>query len=183
MNPRPHITSALPFRGGGCTARAAAGFSLVEAVICTLVVAVMLIAALNTLGASRSTQLRLVMQARAIHLADQLLSEVRQQAYLDPQTPGNALGPDGESRGDFDDADDYHGWSSDPPQARDGSTLDAAGYVRQVIVEWVDPKTLTPADADTGLKRVVVTVSFGERELARLQTLRSAGWTVRDPQP
>ncbi len=95
----------------------ASAFTIVEAVISTVIVAVMFVAALNTVGASRLTQHRAALTSRGRLFAEMLLSEITQQNYKDSGA-SPAFGPEtGElttTRADFDDVDDYNGWSKRP---------------------------------------------------------------------
>lgn len=119
-------------------------FSLLEASISVVLVSVMLFAALDTVGASKSSQRLLEQRGRAYLLAQELMSEILRQAYADPEDVGLidlrlgslvtvAIGveageprtcrmtPDawGPYRAGFDDVDDYHGWAASPPQTKD----------------------------------------------------------------
>ncbi len=66
------------------------------------------------------------------------------------------------TRADFDDVDDYDGWTASPPQQKNGTQLTGYdGWTRSVLVEYVDP--LSPGGAainnDGGAKRITVTVT------------------------
>src|SRR5215218_10495906 len=174
--------------------RRRAGLMLVEAAVCVVIVAVMLVAALQTVGAAAKARRVQVNQCQGPALARQLLAEVRQCRYAEelPQpttTPGGAigllvlpaaLGPDvGEadtkSRAAFDDVDDYEGLDESPPRARDGSALQATGeWRRTVSVVYVRPDD---PDAvvldDQGVKRVTVTVTGPGGAATTLAALRS----------
>ncbi len=66
------------------------------------------------------------------------------------------------NRTDFDDVDDYHGWSASPPEAKDGTALaDYTGWTRSVTVEYVNPLQPggTAVGSDNGAKRITVTVT------------------------
>lgn len=81
---------------------------------------------------------------------------------IPPPTIGTDTGEGSSSRTDFDDVDDYHGWSASPPQDRGGSDLvDYAGWTRSVTVEYVNP--VQPGSlgtaSDGGAKRITVTVT------------------------
>jgi len=155
-----------------------AGFTIVEAVISTIIVAVMLVAALSTVGASRVVQQETSLAERGRLLAEALLAEILRQQY---QEPGKsvAFGPEGDestaTRADFDDVDDYNGWSVSPPVAKDGTALaNAAGWQRSVTVAWVVPKE--PAQAagvETYVKRITVTAKLNNVTHATLVALRA----------
>jgi type II secretory pathway pseudopilin PulG len=66
------------------SARYARAFTLVEVVISTIVVAIMLVAGLSTVGASRMAQHKAALMIRGRLLAGQLMSEILEQSYSDP---------------------------------------------------------------------------------------------------
>jgi len=154
------------------------GFTLVEAVLSTVIVSVMLVAALSTIGASRLIQQKVSLSSRGRLLAESLLAEIIQQAYQDPDETvafGPESGEQTNNRSDFDDVDDYHGWSQSPPTNKDGSTIaEASGWKRTVTVSWVDPGA--PAQTETsesGAKRITVTVSRSNVTYATLVAVRT----------
>jgi type II secretory pathway pseudopilin PulG len=156
----------------------AAAFTIVEAVLSTVIVAVMFVAALNTVGTSRVTQQRAAMTSRGRLFAEMLLSEVLQQNYKDPGA-SPLFGPEaGEStvtRADFDDVDDYNGWSG-VPTAKDGTALpNSTGWTQAVTVEWIDrlnPSQVQPAE--TNAKRITVTTKFNNVPQVTLVAIRTA---------
>lgn len=159
---------------------ATAGFTLVEAVMSMLIVGLMMVAALNTVGASKVAQAGNAEQAIGPMLAEDLMAEILGQAYQEP-TDTPVFGRESESggnRGEWDDVDDYHGWSSGPPQDKDGTALpDLTGWSREVSVAWagsVDPMTTSPIA--TGIKRITVTVKHQGRTVTTLYALRTDGW-------
>ena len=144
-------------------AAARPGFSLIEAVIATVIVAVMLCAALQTVAAARASDYTVTNRARGQFLAQALLSEVLEQSYSDPlATP--LFGPEvGETRPTFDDVDDYSNNAELTPQDKSGNALpNTTGWTRSVVVEWVAIDNLNgPASlTETGIKRVTVTASY-----------------------
>ena len=58
-------------------------FSLVEVVVSVLIMGVMFVAALNTVGAARGGEYRLAEREQALLLAQALMAEILQQAYID----------------------------------------------------------------------------------------------------
>jgi prepilin-type N-terminal cleavage/methylation domain-containing protein len=154
------------------------GFTLVESLVCTVVVAGLLVAALSALASLTAHRIEAARQARAKILADELMAEILGQDYADADGSG-AIGPDaGESVGNrsaFDDVDDYHGWSAAPPVSRDGVTLaNTAGWRRTATVEWVQLFNLTAAaTADQNIKRVTVRVYEGDELRAELVAIRT----------
>lgn len=153
-------------------------FTIVEAVISTVIVAVMFVAALSAVGASRVTQHRVALVSQGRLLVESLLSEVLRQNYEDPDGAavfGLESGEPVTVRANFDDVDDFDGWSSSPPVDRDGTPLaDSTGWKRTVHVEWVDPSDPGQVKTvETGVKRVTVTVEYGGVPQASLVALRT----------
>jgi MSHA pilin protein MshD len=143
------------------------GFAMVEAMLASVIMAVAVTAALSTACSTATYQLHAAQHAEAGALADDLVSEIMYQPYQDPSLPTTTLGTEtGERttlRADFDDCDDYNGWTESPLQNKDGTAIaNTTGWTRSVVVNWVtiaDP-TVT-STSETGVKRVVVTVTNG----------------------
>ena len=158
-------SSTVPPRRSPPPARA--GFTLVEAILSLIIVATMLAAGLSAYAISAKTRFVLAGRAISSTLADQLLAEVLQARYKEPvDAPafGQESGESSVSRADWDDVDDYHGWSedaNDPKERKDGSAItDTTGFTRQVSVAYADPSNPANNSAtDQGLKRITVTVT------------------------
>ncbi len=154
------------------------GFTLIEAVISMVIVAVMLAAALSTLGsAAKNRQLQAQLQIGPA-LAHDLMAQILQAPYEEPDdTPvlGIEGAEDDASRADFDDVDDYRGWSASPPETTDGGFVpNADGWTRSVAVDHVSVSNPTTVSAtDTGLKRITVTVTDPQGKTTTLTALRS----------
>ncbi len=169
--------------GGACCGvrdgRGLRGFTLIEAVMSMLIVGLMLVAALNTIGASKLAQSRNAEQAVGPMLAEDLMTEILSQHYQEPvDTPGFGRESEpGGNRADWDDVDDYDGWSASPPQAKDGTDLpDLEGWGRAVTVYWVKPTKLNEVGANTGVKRIIITMTHQGRVVTELFSVRTMGW-------
>jgi len=154
------------------------GFTLVEAVISTAIVAVMFVAAVHTVGAARLTQYRTSRISQGRLLAESLLAEILQQAYQEPGETyvfGREAGESETVRAAYDDVDDYHGWTESPPAAKDGTALpNAAHWSRTVTVQWVlpaDPQQVS--GTETGVKRITVVAAFRHVPQATVVALRT----------
>lgn len=159
----------------------AGGFTLIEAVMSVLIVGLMMVAALNTVGASKVAQAKNSEQVIGAMLAQDLMAEILNQAYQEPDDTvsfGRESGEYGSSRTGYDDVDDYHGWSMTPPETKDNSVLsEYGGWTREVSVNWTS--SITPelrSISETGVKRVTVTVKHQGRTVTTLSALRSDGW-------
>lgn len=162
------------------------GIGMMEVLIATVIVGVLMVAALRALGAAVRANVFIANRAKALMLADELLTEIVQTNYHDPDTKdgmGRDLGENGASRTAFDDVDDYDRWNSTPPMDRFGAVKsDYAGWTRQVDVGYVDKSDpngefLSPS-AKTGVKKIRVTVLFKGDELMKLESIQTEIWAA-----
>ena len=163
-------------------------FSLVEAVVSTVIVACLFVAAMSTVAASKKAELSVSSRLCGQQLALDLMNEILQQAYADPLYPlGFGLDPNESttSRALWDDVDDYNGWTESPPQTKNGVPMAGLqGWSRSVVVEWADPVTLNATTtANTGIKRITVTVKRGDMTAASIVALRTIAWADTIPTP
>ncbi len=156
------------------------GLSLVEVAVSAMLVGVMLVAAMRSVGAVFRTRLIAFQRQQGETLAHELMAEILQAYYEEPDQPPGSFGQDsGESGGGdraaWDDVDDYNGWAASPPQSKDGTALpDADGWARFVNVDRVtSPNPETRSFSDTGLKRIEVEVASPSCETFTLKALRS----------
>lgn len=178
----PNNLAAAPVRGRIRRPRGSrrGGFTLVEALMSVVIVSGVLVAALGTFGAIAKGRQVQVDRAAAAYLAQQVVAEVVQCYYRDPQG-GTGLGSDaGESaRTTLDDVDDYENLTMDPPTLRDGSAMPGyAGWKVKVRVHYAD---LADPDAqsaiDTGLKCIRVSVTTSLNTQLEVLALRAADGT------
>lgn len=155
-------------------------FSLVESIVCVVLVGGLLVAALYAVGDATIAQARTTDRARGSLLAHELMAEILARPYEDPQgepAPGREADETATNRSDFDDVDDYHTWDASPPQQRDGTVLaDLTGWRRTVAVRFAqrgDPSV--QAFTNTGVKRVTVTASLNGVPMATLAAVRTRG--------
>jgi len=141
------------------------GTTLIEVVMATMVVGVILVSAMNVVGASLRTRRATADLNTGARLAEQLLAECISMPYLDPESPGSSNGPEsgegGGNRKEFDDVDDYHNFSESQIRDKDDKKIDGfSGWTRSVTVQWANQLNGTPWLLwDTGLKRIVVTAT------------------------
>ncbi len=157
------------------------GFSLAEVVVSTLLVGVVLAGALNLLGATVRGRSNTALGDRARLLAEELLSEVLEYDYADPnELPvfGSEASEAGGNRDVFDDVDDFHNWDVTPPEYRDGTAMpNLTNWRRRVLVEYVDPNDPTTGSAsDQDVKRITVEVYFNGTLQATVVGLRTQAW-------
>ena len=160
--------------------------TLVEMVISTLIVSIMLVAALNAVGAARLNECRLAENQRALLLAQALMAEILCQPYSAADEAGDVIGSADAAaavtnRTGFNSVGYYNGWRASPPQNRDGSIIpNCDDYTQTVRVVWVDPGTLTSeSNTATGVKCIQVSIERSQRQLVRLTAYRTAVW--KDP--
>jgi type II secretory pathway pseudopilin PulG len=170
-----------PARASRQFSRLTRGGTLVEVAVSTLLVGVLLVAALNTVGARLRNQNNLTDRQRAALLADQMLSEILELDYKDPnQTPvfGLEASESGSNRSVYDDVDDYHELDESPPKLRSGTTLSGTtGWVRSTYIHYVNSSDLTSVvGSDQGYKRITVQVSKDGDQLAEMTAVRTAAW-------
>jgi type II secretory pathway pseudopilin PulG len=163
-----------------CRTHRRAAIAMVEAVLATIVVGLMLVAALRVVVAARGGQVHTDQRILAAHLAAELMAEILSQAYSDPDEPP-VFGPEISelstgTRTAFDDVDDYHNWSESPPQERDGRRRDhLQGWRRSVQVVHVEPRQPDQtALSDRGVKRITISITFNGIPAGRLTAYRSA---------
>lgn len=156
------------------------GFTLIESTISIVILAVMVVMALNTLGSSARSKRIQASLSRGPALAGHLMTEVLQGHYEEPNENETVVfGPEasetGGTRAAFDDVDDYHGWSASPPQDKGGTEISGlTGWRRSVTVVHVNPKNLkVTVGAEKGVKQITVTVTSSAGEQFTLTALRS----------
>ena len=160
------------------------GFTLVEVVIAIAIIGVMLAGALSAVGASRTAQFRTGRLRQAHLLAQALMAEIIQQDY---EEAGGVFGPDpGEingKRADFDDVDDYAGWSKSPPHDKAGAAMtDFSAYRRRVTIEFLNPANIrNTSPIDLGIKRIIVSVDVNDNEIISLTAVRTRGRDALTP--
>ncbi len=153
------------------------GFTLVEAAVSSVVVALMLAASLNAAGAARARVKVNEDRATGIWLAQTLLREITAQPYAERGIAlfGPELGEDPGRRSTLDDVDDYDGLLEKPVCDANGTAL--PGYEkwqRSVTVRYVlASNLLTESITDTGLKRIIVKAWRGSGIPVQLSGIRS----------
>lgn len=163
------------------------GFTLMESVIASGVLALLVVAGLNASGALGAARRDLGDRALAAGLAADLMSEIASMPYEDPTNAEGKLGQEvGEplSRDAFDDVDDYAGLMESPPLDASGIALTTeAGWEQSVGVRFAssDGGSISEASDDLGLKEITVTVRLRGKVMASLSAIRSRGWDNAKP--
>lgn len=162
----------------GATGACQTGLSLVEVIVATMIVGLMAVAALNSLGAATRSSESIGNRSVAAGLADELMSEIVQQPYSDPnQTPvfGREPGEPSTPRSEFDDVDDYDGWNQSPPQYPDGTVIpNRSDWRQRVTITQVNPSNpIQSVGTEQGAKQIRVTIEYRNRVLAERVVLRT----------
>ena len=154
--------------------------NMVEVALSMVIVSVILLTAMNMVGAAGVSKRSMTDRTTGMLLAEQLMAEILEQAYEEPDDPPGSFGMEGfesvtKDRSYFDDVDDYDRWSSSPPESKDGTVIPGyLGWGRRVDVAWVDPIDIGQILlSDTGVKRVRVTVTRNAIKVAELQAIRA----------
>ncbi len=153
-------------------------FTIIEAVICSIVVALMAVAAGGAVAGATRARTELATRALAIATADMLLAEILTRSYADPQTPDAALGTDaGEStltRSTLDDVDDYNGLILSPITDRSGEAVAPVSLACRIKIEQFDTTTMMPTTLSrTGLARITIDILQGTRVIATRVAFRA----------
>jgi len=164
------------------------GFTLLEASISTVIVGVMVVAALSVVGGAAKGATRERHWRRSQALATSLMSEVLAASFADPQggaTFGLDAGESHATRAGLDDVDDFDNFAEANPTDHLGAALKwADGWSRRIEVFNVDPASpSTPvADVtDTGLKLIRVIVTSPNTESRTLTALKGRVSVMTNP--
>jgi type II secretory pathway pseudopilin PulG len=152
--------------------------TLIEVVASTMIVGMMAVATLNGLGAATKSSDTIGNRAIAAGLADELMSEIVQQPYSDPDG-SNLFGREGgepaSPRSAFDDLDDYTAWNASPPQYSDGTTIpNRANWRQRVEITRVAPSNPTlVSGTEQEAKRIRVIIEYQNQVLADQSSIRT----------
>ena len=163
--------------------RGSRAFSMVETLLSVVLVGGLLVVALDTAGSAVAGRHVTQDRGRGALLAQALMAEILPRSYEEPVDPpifGRESGETGGDRAGYDDVDDYHAWTSSPPEYRDGTALSGlSAWQRAVVVEYVDPDDLTTVvGSDLGVKRITITVTRNEVVTASLVAVRALAYDV-----
>lgn len=166
------------------SARSFRGLTLIEVAISVVIIGGMMVAALTTVGtASLGRRINADRQVGRL-LAEQLMTEILSKSYVEPGQFGEGLlgrepSESGGIRTDWDDVDDYAGWSASPPEMEDGTPIpDRTGWGRAVQVDFVNLfNHNTVVTTSQGLKRIIVSVTHNGAEVASLTAAKGKSAT------
>lgn len=158
------------------------GITLAETALATFLVGILVVAALQSMGASLQTHEFAQSRVQAILLAEQLLAELSVLPWCEDGQSSPTIGREsGETTGitrrnQLDDMDDFDGWTETPAR-RDGTVLTGTtGLTRTVAVTNIsstDFITAVADNSDSGVRLITVVVLDASGELARTSSLFS----------
>jgi MSHA pilin protein MshD len=139
------------------------GVGMVEAAVATVIVGVMLVAAMTTVEASLRMGNATAEGSHASAFGALLMSEILRARYEEPVDPvgfGVEAPETGASRAKWDDVDDYDGFQQLSPTDVSGAEVDGAkNWTWKAAVTRVDPADPSRVvGVETGLKRITVTI-------------------------
>lgn len=160
----------------GAATSSRGGFTLVESLLASVVLAMTVAAITVPFSATARSQSAQARRSRADALCAEMMEEVLTRPFLDPDAPGDP-GPDsGESTRDrFDNIDDYDGFAESAGELEDafGEPVNdsaARDLSRSVTADYVYISGQDGTE-DPDFIRVTVTVRHGEDTLAELTRL------------
>lgn len=161
--------------------RRRAGFTLIEAAMGSIVVAILLGAGLTAV--TQATKARKIVQERALAqaYAQEIIEEIASKDYWDADESLPPLGIDpGEvagNRATYDDCDDYAGLTMSPIRVESGDALSDSTWEARVNVHWVRSDDFTAVwTKESGLKCIVVEIYKKGRRVLGTCALRSSAW-------
>lgn len=159
------------------TNRSRHGLSLIEVAMSTLLVGLILVTSLKSVGSVIRHRATTADDSRALWLAQDLMNEILENKYDDPDAPPIFGAEELTGRDTWDDVDDFHLWDKTPPEERDGTVIpNLTGWRRDVTVAYVDPNNPSlVSGTDQGVKRITVRIRQNGNTLISLQALRSSG--------
>jgi Tfp pilus assembly protein PilV len=163
------------------------GITLIEVSISTLLVGLIVVSSLRCLAMSAQSSGDSLNRTLATLLAEDLMEEILEQDYFDPDdTPvfGTEAQEGTSDRSDWDDVDDYDGWTASPPQNGNGVSVQDAKWKRLVIVQHVSADNLNTVLADTndaGVKRITVTVQCDGETVVEVTAIQTEAWISMIP--
>ena len=130
----------------------------------SVIMSILLVSALKLFGNLGRSQQSLMGHESAGMLIINLLAEIEQQNYQDPaavnDTLGREMGESAVARSNYDDIDDYHGWTANPPEDQSAQPYTQYSHLtRSVLVRYVAANDFTQTvGTDQGFKEVTITI-------------------------
>lgn len=155
--------------------RRRAGLSLIEVVVSIALVSVLGLTTIDAATALARRQNETNDRLVAHQISTMMMDEITAQSFEDPDQPIFGTETGESARADFDDVDDYHGWSQTSPTDRAGYAIDGStGWNLRVAIDpiEIDGTGVWQVVADpSNLKRIAVTVVSTEGQSFTQQRL------------
>ena len=164
------------------------GFSTIETVMATALVGLLLVVSLNSAAFVVEATDRESEYEQASQIASILLSEIQAMPFQDPTDGSATLGLETDEtslpRADWDDCDDYNGWSSSAITTLAGPAVDeAAGWAVSVSVAFcLESDPTTTSLSETQLKQIELQLTSPSSRTFIMYGLRSATGPLLDAQ-
>ncbi|MCA9129441.1 MAG: hypothetical protein KDB22_20285 [Planctomycetales bacterium] len=163
------------------------GFSLLETTVATVLVAITLVAALNSFAFVVATTNHHASSQDASRIAQIVLADISSLPFEDPVNATGLLGRElGEStiRSTWDDFDDYAGWSSTAIARADGTTVSIAnGWSASATVTYcTSSNTMLASVTPTDLKLLTLQLTSPTSQSFVFYSMRSREGALLVPQ-
>ncbi|MBL3558349.1 prepilin-type N-terminal cleavage/methylation domain-containing protein [Marinobacter sp. JB05H06] len=140
------------------------GATLVELVMTIVIISVAIAGVVGAFALITGRSADPLNHTRAVELAQLYMDEIISKKYDDTTPQGGApkysgscnIGPDGESRGAFDDVDDYHNTYDSPPENAEAALMGYNDFAVNVTVTCAGDEVNLP---DTEAKRIDLTIT------------------------
>ncbi|QEP42883.1 type II secretion system protein [Ectothiorhodospiraceae bacterium BW-2] len=157
------------------------GFSLIESVIFIVIVGIAITGTVTLFTTNVSHSHEPLLRQKAISLANMYMDEILRKKWNEATPNGGgrvaagdivAIGDDGDSRAAYDDIDDYHNLSDNPPKDQTGTDLnDFSGY--SVTVSVTEPSSAWHSIPAADVRKIEVSVTTPMSETISLVAYRS----------
>lgn len=152
-------------------AASAQAFTLLEVLVASAIISFVVLVITHTVSAGHDQTFEARHQARALMLGEALLDEIARLPYADPSDASTTLGPEaGENtRADYDNADDYHGFPRSTSieradQIKDfHGTLYPTGYQRFTRTVTCQYTSQTVAELGGTIDGLLITVTVTDQ--------------------
>ena len=152
------------------------GFTLIEVLIATVIIALSIVALLAANSAFTMANGAGIELSTAEFLVEQIREMTATLEVIDPEEGAGTFGAEEASLADYDDLDDFDGRIFSPPvDALRQQLTDFAAYSQQVTVENVNPSDFEQVidDHDSDFVRITVSVSYSGRQLCSISWIRA----------
>ncbi len=145
------------------------GLTLVEVAVSSFLIGMLTIAALKSVGGAMTNWNSVTIRYNESLLAEQLLNEIVQASYTDPNgSPAFGIESNEPAspadRSAFDDIDDYDNWTESPPKYKNGTAIQGlSGWSLAVDVKKLNSSNpgseLSDSASDQSIRKIEVTVT------------------------